>query len=135
MRTEGGAKNVARRDGMGTVMLDAAVTLGRIPDHYFQAVGSGTGAIAAWEGALRLIEDSRYGAWLPRLHLAQNKPFTPMVSAWQQGRRTIDPDLDMPDMSNAIHAVMSPVLTNRTPPYGIAGGLFDALQATDGCMS
>ncbi len=131
---EGGAKNVARRDGMGTVMLDAAVTLGRIPDHYFQAVGSGTGAIAAWEAALRLIEDSRYGASLPRLHLAQNKPFTPMVSAWQQGRRTIDPDLDMPDMSNAIHAVMSPVLTNRTPPYGIAGGLFDALQATDGCM-
>jgi cysteate synthase len=30
---EGGAKNVARRDGMGTVMLDAAVTLGRIPDY------------------------------------------------------------------------------------------------------
>ena len=25
---EGGARNIARRDGMGTVMLDAAVTLG-----------------------------------------------------------------------------------------------------------
>ena len=90
---EGGAKNVARRDGMGTVMLDAAVTLGRIPDHYFQAVGSGTGAIAAWEAALRLIGDGRYGTALPRLHLAQNKPFTPLVSAWQQRRRTINPDL------------------------------------------
>jgi cysteate synthase len=131
---EGGAKNVARRDGMGTVMLDAAVTLGRIPDHYFQAVGSGTGAIAAWEAALRLIGDGRYGTALPHLHLAQNKPFTPMVSAWQQRRRIIDPAIDMPDMSNAILAVMSPVLTNRNPPYGIAGGLFDALQATDGCM-
>ncbi|MFA5237180.1 MAG: cysteate synthase [Methanoregula sp.] len=131
---EGGAKNVARRDGMGTVMLDAAVTLGRIPDHYFQAVGSGTGAIAAWEAALRLIGDGRYGTALPRLHCAQNEPFTPMVSAWQQRRRMIDPELDMPDASNAVQAVMSPVLTNRNPPYAIAGGLYDALQETNGCM-
>ena len=29
---------------------------------------------------------------------------------------------------------MSPVLTNRKPPYGIVGGLYDALCATDGCM-
>ena len=47
---EGGAKNVARRDGMGTTVLSAVTTIGRIPDYYFQAVGSGTGAIAAWEG-------------------------------------------------------------------------------------
>jgi cysteate synthase len=132
--TEGGAKNVARRDGMGTVMLDAAVTLGRLPDHYFQAVGSGTGAIATWEAALRLIGDGRYGTRLPRLHLAQNLPFTPLVSAWKQRRRTINPELDMPDASNAVQAVMSPVLTNRKPPYAIAGGLYDALYATDGCM-
>jgi cysteate synthase len=131
---EGGARNVARRDGMGTTVLDAAVTLGRIPDHYFQAVGSGTGAIAAWEAALRLIGDGRYSTKLPRLHLAQNKPFTPMVLAWQQRRRTFKPELDMPDAPNAIKEVMSPVLTNRSPPYGIGGGLFDALQATEGQM-
>jgi cysteate synthase len=29
---------------------------------------------------------------------------------------------------------MSPVLTNRSPPYSIGGGLFDALQATNGHM-
>ena len=46
---EGGAKNVARRDGMGTTVLSAVTTIGRIPDYYFQAVGSGTGAMAAWE--------------------------------------------------------------------------------------
>lgn len=131
---EGGAKNVARRDGMGTVMLDAAVTIGQMPDHYFQAVGSGTGAIAAWEAALRLKGDGRFGAVLPRLHCAQNEPFTPMFSAWQQRRRTIDPELDMPDASHAVQAVMSPVLTNRKPPYAIAGGLYDALTATRGEM-
>lgn len=46
---EGGAKNVARRDGMATTVLSAVTHIGRIPDYYFQAVGSGTGAIAAWK--------------------------------------------------------------------------------------
>jgi len=131
---EGGAKNIARRDGMGTVMLDAAVTTGRIPDHYFQAVGSGTGAIAAWEAAMRLIRDGSYGNRLPRLHLAQNEPFTPMVSAWAARRRQIIPAEDMPDATGSIGKVMSDVLTNRNPPYGIRGGLFDALQETEGRM-
>ena len=49
---EGGAKNVARRDGMATTMLSATTTIGQIPDYYFQAIGSGTGAIAAWEANL-----------------------------------------------------------------------------------
>ncbi|MBO4743705.1 MAG: pyridoxal-phosphate dependent enzyme, partial [Bacteroidales bacterium] len=39
---EGGAKNVARRDGMGTTLLSCVEKTGRIPDAYFQAVGSGT---------------------------------------------------------------------------------------------
>jgi cysteate synthase len=131
---EGGARNVARRDGMGTVMLDAAITTGRIPDHYFQAVGSGTGAIAAWEAAMRLIRDGSYGTLPPRLHLAQNEPFIPMVSAWAARRRNIIPTMDMPDAAESIKKVMSDVLTNRNPPYGIRGGLFDALDDTRGLM-
>ena len=80
---EGGARNIARRDGMGTVMLDAAVKLGQIPKHYFQAVGSGTGGISAWEAGLRLREDGRFGSNLPRLHLAQNLPNAPIYNAWK----------------------------------------------------
>jgi cysteate synthase len=79
---EGGARNIARRDGMGTVMLDAATTLGHIPEHYFQAVGSGTGGISAWEASLRLKEDGRFGSQLPRLHLAQNLPNAPIYYSW-----------------------------------------------------
>ncbi len=59
---EGGAKNVARRDGMGTVMLDGTVQMKHLPDDYFQAIGSGTGGIAAWEAALRLRADGRFGS-------------------------------------------------------------------------
>jgi cysteate synthase len=57
-----------------------------------------------------------------------------MVSAWTAGRREIVPAVDMPDAENSIRNVMSDVLTNRNPPYSICGGLFDALQATQGQM-
>nr|WP_245249687.1 cysteate synthase [Methanolinea mesophila] len=131
---EGGAKNVARRDGMGTVMLDAAVTIGRMPDYYFQAVGSGTGGISAWEAALRLKGDGRFGPVLPSLRLCQNLPFIPMVSAWNERRRYLVPEKDMPDAKHAIGEVYSDVLTNREPPFSIRGGVFDALSDTRGEM-
>ncbi len=131
---EGGARNVARRDGMGTVMLDGAIAAGRLPDSYFQAVGSGTGGIAAWEASMRLIGDGRFGTTLPRLHLTQNEPFIPMTNAWQDGRREIIPEKDMPDARHAVNQVYADVLTNRHPPYSIKGGVYDALSATGGTM-
>jgi len=131
---EGGAKNVARRDGMGTVMLDATIAAGRLPDCYFQAVGSGTGGIAAWEAAARLITDGRFGSRLPALHLSQNLPFVPMVRAWEAGRTEIVPAEDMPDAEASIARVYADVLTNRHPPWGIRGGVRDALAASGGRM-
>lgn len=131
---EGGAKNIARRDGMGTVMLEGTVTMGRMPDWYVQAVGSGTGGISAWEAAIRLRRDGRFGSSFPRLLLIQNEPFVPMVRAWHDGRREIIPDIDMPDARHSIASVHADVLTNRAPPYSIAGGVFDALTATNGIM-
>jgi cysteate synthase len=118
---EGGARNIARRDGMGTVMLDAALHLARMPEHYFQAVGSGTGGISAWEAALRLRQDGRFGSFLPRLHLAQNLPNAPIYCAWT-GKEAEPPCSDMFD----------DVLFNRKPPYAIPGGVKDALQDTRG---
>jgi cysteate synthase len=132
--SEGGARNIARRDGMGTVILDAAVTLGKMPDHYFQAVGSGTGGISAWEASLRLRADGRFGQKLPKLQLAQNFPFVPIYSAWRAKRREIIPEIDMKDAKKQIEETYASVLTNRTPPYGIKGGLYDALVDTDGVM-
>jgi len=131
---EGGAKNVARRDGMGTVMLDAALAMKAMPDDYFQSIGSGTGGIAAWEASLRLRDDGRFGGHLPRLHLAQNLPFAPMLRAYEAGRRQIIPAQDMPDAKKAIAGMYSDVLSNRSPPYAIRGGVYDALEATDGTM-
>ncbi|MBQ3197859.1 MAG: cysteate synthase [Alistipes sp.] len=128
---EGGAKNVARRDGMATTVLSAVTTIGRIPDYYFQAVGSGTGAIAAWEANMRLIEDGRYGDNTMKLMVSQNAPFVPMYDAWRADSRAMLPyDADKARRDVAI--IDAKVLSNRKPPYGIKGGLYDALKATDG---
>ena len=128
---EGGAKNVARRDGMGTTFLSATTTIGRIPDYYFQAVGSGTGAIAAWEANLRLIEDGRYGTHMAKLVVSQNAPFVPMYDAWRADSREMLPYNDYNARRDA-EIIDAKVLSNRRPPYSLTGGLYDALKATNG---
>lgn len=128
---EGGAKNVARRDGMATTVLSAATTIGRIPDYYFQAVGSGTGAIAAWEANQRLIADGRFGQNTMKLMVSQNAPFVPMYDAWQADSRAMLP-YDEDKARRDAEIIDAKVLSNRHPPYGIRGGLYDALKATGG---
>jgi cysteate synthase len=128
---EGGAKNVARRDGMATTMLSATTFIGKIPDYYFQAVGSGTGAIAAWEANLRLLEDGRFGTNKMKLMVSQNIPFIPMYDAWKAGSRQMlayDDELARHD----VEEIYAKVLSNRKPPYPIIGGLFDALTDSRG---
>lgn len=128
---EGGAKNVARRDGMGTTVLSAATFIGRIPDCYFQAIGSGTGTIAAWECNLRLMEDGRYGTHKMRLYPSQNIPFTPMYDAWKAGSRELFPSTAEEARQKALQ-ITAKVLSNRKPPYSLCGGLFDALKGSGG---
>ena len=128
---EGGAKNVARRDGMATTVLSAAKALGRIPDAYFQAIGSGTGTIAAWEANLRLIEDGRFGSHKMKLFPSQNVPFLPMYDAWKAGSQ---PLLPMDDEKARVQAleIDAKVLSNRRPPYSLRGGVYDALRDAGG---
>jgi len=130
---EGGTQNVARRDGMGTTVLDAAHVMGRVPDHYFQAIGSGAGAIAAWESYLRLIESGVYNGGVMKLHLSQNYPFIPMVEAWNKGMKQI-PSIDEGLAKNQIDNIRAKVLSNRKPPYSTRGGVYDVLKASCGNM-
>lgn len=128
---EGGAKNVARRDGMGTTLLSAVEVIGRIPDAYFQAIGSGTGTIAAWENNLRLIEDGRYGSHKMKLYPSQNAPFTIMYDSWEIHSRELVP-MSPEEARKAAAAIDAKVLSNRKPPYSLAGGLYDAMNDAGG---
>ena len=128
---EGGAKNIARRDGMGTTILSFVEKAGRIPDAYFQAVGSGTGAIAAWENAERLAADGRFGENKMRVYVSQNTPFTLLYDSWKAHSRqlaAITPELGR----RQAEVILAKVLSNRKPPYSIAGGLFDVLESSKG---
>lgn len=130
---EGGAKNVARRDGMGTTLLSAVEVIGRIPDAYFQAVGSGTGAIAAWENAARLAADGRFGENKMRIYASQNAPFTIMYDSWKAHSRELVPMTPEEGRQNS-EVILGKVLSNRKPPYSLAGGLFDVLEKSGGDM-
>ena len=128
---EGGAKNVARRDGMGTTVLSAADAIGEIPHHYFQAVGSGTGAISAWEASLRLVQSGQFGSRKMKLRVSQNAPFAPIHQSWQQRSRALLP-FDEQEARRQIAVITAKVLANRKPPYSLIGGLYDALVDSDG---
>lgn len=128
---EGGVKNIAKRDGLGIVLLEAVSKIGRLPDHYFQAVGSGAGAIGVWEMSERFLRDGRYGSRLPALHLAQNLPFAPMVKAWEKNSRELFPEDLNPEL---IGKITTRVLSTRYPAYSVLGGVFDALSETGGKM-
>ncbi|MFD8493112.1 cysteate synthase [Amycolatopsis sp. NPDC059657] len=117
---EGGFRNVARRDGLGTVMLAAYDAMGGLPDYYFQAVGSGAGAIGAYENALRLGKHEDAGP-PPRIVMCQNLPYAPIHRAWT-GLRSSGADRDL----------IAPELANATPPYAIAGGVRECLTASGG---
>jgi cysteate synthase len=132
---DGGVLNPGRRGGMGAVMLNAVCHPEQgslhLFDHYFQAVGSGSGAIAAWEAVQLLLADGRFGDTRTRIHIAQNEPFIPIVRAWRAGSRQLQP-LAQSEAYREIAAVSAMVLTNRRPPYSVTGGLWDVLHESNG---
>ncbi|HEY7342527.1 MAG TPA: cysteate synthase [Ktedonobacterales bacterium] len=130
---EGGVKNIGRRDGLATAMLSAVEAMKRLPDYYFQAIGSGSGAIAVHEAAKRLVADGRFGDSVPQLMLSQNHPFAPMYDAWRRRRRDLT-EMDGAQARAMIQKVIAEVLTNRWPPYSVAGGVYDALCESCGDM-
>jgi cysteate synthase len=127
---EGGIRNVGRRDGLATVLLSAFEEMGCLPSHYFQAVGSGTGAIAALEGARR-VRDAIGGGQLPRLVLCQNIPFTPIYDAWRGRLRQLSNE-SAESYRGAVADAFADELTNWKPPYGVRGGVYESLVESGG---
>ncbi|MEU5052618.1 cysteate synthase [Streptomyces sp. NPDC021096] len=125
---EGGVRNVGRRDGLAVVALTAYEETGRLPDFYFQGVGSGAGAIATYEAAGRIIRASASSGGdeaMPRLFLCQNAEFAPLHEAWT-GAEGAHPD--------GQRQVLAPELVNAAPPFSLAGGVRDILTHSAGEM-
>ncbi|MEU8956532.1 cysteate synthase [Streptomyces sp. NPDC048518] len=123
---EGGVRNVGRRDGLATVTLAAYEAMGRLPDYYVQAVGSGAGAIATYEAATRITQSAAGATVLPRLILCQNTAFAPLHDLWNhKTRRSLAAPPPPPE-------VYAPELVNSAPPYWAHGGIRDILTRTRG---
>ena len=135
---EGGIKNIARRDGLGVGYLHAQFSrFQERPDakpyrYYFQAIGSGAGAIGSYGMYKRL---KRAGC-IPQEHqlslmLAQNAPFIPVVEHWRDGKQKFQP-YEATDSLERNKNILAHVLANRNPPYTVVGGLSDVLQESGG---
>lgn len=125
---EGSVHNVARRDGIGSLILDAAFTIGAMPDHYFQGIGGGPGPIGVHEMAERLIQAGIFAGPAPRQHVSQNLEHHPIHSAWQAKRDHLLPE-DFPAQEVEVY---SDYLLNKGPAYGLVGGVHDVLKASNG---
>ncbi len=129
---EGGAQNVARRDGIGTTIAAYMEVEGALPEYFVQAVGSGSGGIAAHEAARRAIASGAFGARFPHLVLVQNAPFAPIFHAWAAGSNSVEA-AHRPDSAFLAGAEISAaVLGSLAPPYEPKGGLLDALTESAG---
>lgn len=125
---EGGAHNIARRDGIGSLILNSYETIGKLPDHYFQAVGGGPGPIGVYEMMKRLVDSGQCKENIAKLHLSQNPEHCPIHNAWQRESR----ELEKSDFPGGNAEVYSDYLLSETPAYSVSGGVYDVLQATDG---
>ena len=125
---EGGAHNIARRDGIGSLILNSYEAIGKLPDHYFQAVGGGPGPIGVYEMMKRLVESGDCNDNVAKLHLSQNPEHCPIHNAWQRKSRELE-EKDFPDGDADVY---SDYLLSETPAYSVAGGVYDVLKATDG---
>ncbi len=125
---EGSVHNVARRDGIGSLILDAAFTIGSMPEHYFQGIGGGPGPIGVHEMAERLIESGQFEGPAPRQHLSQNVEHSPIHNAWQAKRdHLVAEDFPPHDVE-----VYSDYLMNKGPAYAQVGGVHDILKGSNG---
>ena len=80
---------------------------------------------------MRLIADGRFGNKTTKLMVSQNAPFVPMFDAYRVNSREMLPYED-DKARRDVEIIDAKVLSNRRPPYGIVGGLYDALKATNG---
>ena len=125
---EGGAHNIARRDGIGSLILDSYEEIGRLPDHYFQAVGGGPGPIGVYEMMQRLIDSGHYEGEVARIHLSQNPEHCPIHNAWQRKSREFNSE-DFPEGKVEVY---SDYLLSESPAYSVRGGVYDILEASNG---
>jgi cysteate synthase len=128
-------RNVARRDGLGIVMLAATDAIGAIPDYYFQAVGSAAGRPRrARSRAHRLDRRRPLRRVTSRSSCSRRtRPSRRSYDAWSVNAPVLI-ERSVADARRQIAQIGAQVLSNQTPPYAIAGGVREALGESSGTV-
>jgi cysteate synthase len=115
-------------------MYSAFEAMGGLPEYYFQAVGSGAGAIAAFEAADRLRAAGAGAGYVPRLMLCQNAPFTPIYDSWRShmGRPAVAGSAAGAGRRYESAGMRAHDLANPLPPFSHSGGIRDVLLNSRG---
>lgn len=128
-----GAKAIPGKESMKTLGFEIAEQLGLVlhpgerrwaaPDWYVQAVSGGIGPLGVWKAFTELYQMGLIDR-LPKLGIIQAAGCAPMVSAFDQGRRTADA---------VVPQTLITVLATGDPGYSYTQ-LYDAIGAHGGAM-
>jgi cysteate synthase len=117
---EGGYFNCGRLSGLGCCAMEFFDEVGELPKHYFQAVGSGSGALAAIR-TYGLLD--QYKSRKICFHLSQNVPYIPLVTAINKKDDKISTHYH-----KFVDTACSPMLTSGDPAYNYSGGLLEHIN-------
>ena len=84
LKTDGRARNFAKRAAAGTAVLEAIDQVGHTFDWFFQAVSSGMGLISSYE-MFQSYKDLGRIATIPRIVACEENSNAGMYSAWNEG--------------------------------------------------
>ena len=101
-----------------------------VPNHYFQAVSSATGAIGAYEVNSELIR-MKYTDKRTAIHMIQNYPFNPIVDAWHSTTNELK-KLSAVEVKQFYDQIYAKVLANTNPPCHNKGGIYEVLSSSNG---
>ena len=127
---EAGFFNPARRDGLKTAFIEAALVMGVAPGIYVQAVSSAMGVVGTAKGAQELSYFGLQPAQ-PGLVCVQQATCAPMVSAWRDHSEVIRPTDKVDHPSGIAEAILRGDPSNAYPiVYRLvreSGGTFTAV--------
>tara|TARA_R110001599_G_C12277354_1_gene663205 strand:- start:47711 stop:48820 length:1110 start_codon:yes stop_codon:yes gene_type:complete len=113
--SERGFFNLGRREGLKLSWYEAVEQAGFSFDWYVQAVSSAMGVYGVYKAAKELMQLG-IANHLPRLLCAQQSSCSPLVSAWEAGSQTIQPEHIVADPSGIAMAILRGDPT-RVYPY------------------
>jgi len=118
--SEGGYFNIGRTCALGICALSFFDQTGIFPNHFVQAVGSGSGPLSALR-AYRLLKENSLEQI--SFHIIQNYPYVPLVESIKE-----ETNVQVGKYLHKIDTACAPMLTSGDPAYNYPGGIYHEMN-------